>query len=303
MTSLNRALPPLSSLVAFDACARHLSITHAAEELTITQPAISRKIRVLEDDLGVALFRRGHRSLRLTADGERLHAAVSGSLWRVAETAEALRNQGGERQVSLSATLAFTTFWLMPRLPRFRSAYPDIELRLTAGDHRINLETEGVDAAIRYGRGDWRGLETERLFGEEIYPVCSPGFHGRNPNLGAPEDLRAQPLLHLDATQQSWTDWREWFRTFGLEAPPVKRGLRFNTYTILIQAATAGEGLALGWRTLVQDFVDNGTLVRPIPEATAAPGSYHVVRPETAEPSEALDCFLEWLRGEAGTAG
>jgi putative choline sulfate-utilization transcription factor len=303
MATLHRTLPPLSSLVAFDACARHLSITHAAEELSITQPAISRKIRALEADLDVALFRRGHRSLRMTADGERLHAAVSASLWRMAETAESLRNQGGEQQVSLSATLAFTTFWLMPRLPRFRAAYPHIELRMTAGDHRINLEAEGVDAAIRYGRGDWRGLETERLFGEEIYPVCSPGFHRRNPDLAAPADLRGQPLLHLDATQQSWTDWGAWFRGFGLEAPPVKRGLRFNTYTILIQAATAGEGLALGWRTLVQDFVDNGTLVRPIPESTAAPGAYHIVRPETAEPSEALESFLAWLRAEAASGG
>jgi len=302
MASLNRALPPLSSLVAFDACARHLSITHAAAELTITQPAISRKIRALEDDLGVALFRRGHRSLRLTADGERLHAAVSASLWRIAETAEGLRNQGGERQVSLSATLAFTTFWLMPHLPRFRAAYPDIELRMTAGDHRIHLEAEGVDAAIRYGGGDWRGLVAEKLFGEEIYPVCSPGFHGRNPCLAEPADLRGQPLLHLDASQASWTDWGEWFRTFGLEAPPVKRGLRFNTYTILVQAATAGEGLALGWRRLVQDFVDNATLVRPIPESMTAPGAYHVVRPETAEPSEALECFLTWLRAEAGSS-
>ena len=303
MASLNRTLPPLSSLVAFDACARHLSITHAAEELAITQPAISRKIRGLEDDLGVALFKRGHRSLRLTADGERLHAAVSGSLWRIAETASALRNQGGEAQVGLSATLAFTTFWLMPRLPRFRAAYPEIELRLTAGDHRIDLEAEGVDAAIRYGRGDWRGLVAEHLLDEEIYPVCSPGFYRRNPDIAGPADLRAHPLLHLDATHANWTDWEAWFRSFELAAPPVKRGLRFNTYTILIQAATAGEGLALGWRTMVQDFVDNGTLVRPIAESMAAPGAYHLVRPATAEPSEALQCFMDWVRGEAASAG
>ncbi len=298
MALLNRSLPPLGPLVAFDAVARHLSITRAADELGLTQAAVSRKIRALEEDLGVTLFRRLHRSLRLTPDGERLHAAASASLWRIAETAEGLREQGGGRPVSLSATLAFATFWLMPRLPRFRAAYPEVELRLTAGDHRLDLESEGVDVAIRYGNGPWRGLVAERLLDEAVYPVCSPGFHARNPDLATPADLPRYPLLHLDVRQRSWTDWGEWLRAFGQPVPPVKRGLRFNTYTILIQAATAGEGLALGWRNLVQDFVDNGTLVRPVNAEMPAPGAYHVIRPEAAEPSDELACFLTWLRGE-----
>jgi putative choline sulfate-utilization transcription factor len=302
MATLHRNLPPLGSLVAFDAAARHLSITKAADELSLTQAAVSRKIRALEDDLGVALFRRLHRSLRLTADGERLHAAVSGSLWRIAETAESLREQSGPAQVSISATIAFATFWLMPRLPRFRAAYPDIELRLTAGDHRIDVESEGVDAAIRFGVGPWRGLASERLLEEEVFPVCSPGYLQRNPALQEAPDLRDHRLLHLDVAYRNWMDWAQWFRSFGLEAPPVKRGLRFNTYTILIQAATAGEGVALGWRNLVEEFIDAGPLVRPVDASLPATGGYHALWPESAEPTPELQSFLDWLRTEAAQA-
>lgn len=299
MATLNRSLPPLGSLVAFDAAARHLSITRAADELSLTQAAVSRKIRGLEEDLGVALFRRLHRSLRLTAEGERLHAAVSGSLWRIAETAEGLREQGAPSQVSISTTIAFATLWLMPRLSRFRAAHPDIELRLTAGDHHIDVEGEGIDAAIRYGDGRWRGLAAEPLLQEDVFPVCSPGYLQRNPGIASPADLRAHPLLHLDVSYRNWMDWGEWFRTFELQAPPVKRGLRFNTYTILIQAATAGEGVALGWRNLVEEFLAAGTLVRPIDAVCPSGGAYHIVWPDTAEPSAEMQCFVEWLRKEA----
>lgn len=288
--------------MAFDAVARHLSITRAADELNLTQAAVSRKIRGLEDNLGVTLFRRLHRSLRLTAEGERLHAAVSGSLWRIAETAEGLREQGGPAQVSISATIAFSTFWLMPRLSSFRAQYPDTELRLTAGDHRIDVESEGVDAAIRYGVGPWRGLASERLLEEEVFPVCSPGFFARNPEIFTPADLRNHPLLHLDVTYRNWVDWGDWFRAFGLEAPPVKRGLRFNTYTLLIQAATAGEGVALGWRNLVEEFIEAGTLVRPIDSSLTTNGGYHVIWPESTEPTPELTCFIDWLRTEARSA-
>ena len=301
MATLSRTLPHLNALVAFDAVARHLSITRAADELALTQAAVSRKIKTLEDDLGVALFRRLHRSLRLTPEGERLHAAVSGSLWRIAESAETLREQGAPAQVSVQTTIAFASFWLMPRLPAFRAAHPDITVRLTASDDRLNLEAEGVDVAIRYGDGRWSGLASRALLGEEVFPVCSPGYLARTPDLRGPEDLYGETLLHLDVSYRNWMDWGDWFRGLGLTPMPVKRGLRFNTYTILIQAATAGEGVALGWRRLVQGMLDSGSLVRPFAASRNPAGAYHLVWPGEGAGDLGPDTarFVDWVAGEA----
>lgn len=299
MRTLNRSLPNPGALVAFEAVARHLSITRAADELALTQAAVSRKIKGLEQDLGVALFRRLHRALRLTTEGERLHAAVGAGLWRIAETAEGLREQGAPAQVSLQTTIAFAAFWLMPRLPAFRAAYPEIAVRLSASDERVDLAGEGLDAAVRFGEGRWPGLAARRLITEEVFPVCSPGYLARNPGLHAPEDLYAHTLLHLDVSYRNWMDWGDWFRGLGLAAPHIKRGLRFNTYTILIQAATAGEGVALGWQRLVEDMLRAGSLVRPLAASRTAGGAYHLIWPEASGPTPETRCFLDWIQRAA----
>ena len=299
MRTLKRSLPHPNALVAFEATARHLSITRAADELALTQAAVSRKIKGLEEDLGVALFRRLHRALRLTAEGERLHAAVGASLWRIAETAEALREQGAPAQVSLQTTIAFAAFWLMPRLPEFRAAYPEVSVRLSASDEQADLAAEGLDAAVRFGAGRWPGLAGRRLMAEEVFPVCSPGYLARNPELRTPEDLYAHTLLHLDVSYRDWMDWGDWFRGLDLAAPAIKRGLRFNTYIILVQAATAGEGVALGWRRLVQDMLRGGSLVQPLAASRAAGGAYHLVWPEATGPTPETRCFLDWIQRAA----
>jgi putative choline sulfate-utilization transcription factor len=298
MPPLNRTLPPLSALVAFEAVARHLSITRAADELALTQAAVSRKIRALEDDLGVRLFERLHRALRLTAEGERLQAAASASLSHVAETAEQLRLRGGG-QVEVSTTIAFASFWLMPRIPQFRSEHPEVELRISVSDPFVDPAREGVDAGIRYGPGDWPGLTSMHLFDEEVFPVCSPGYLAAHPELADVAALAGQTLLHLDVDYHAWTDWATWFRALDQEPPPRRRGLQFNTYTILIQAATAGQGVALGWRHMVDDFLDQGSLVRPIAATYRPRGAYYLVHPRDRPLDADARTFVDWLLAEA----
>jgi putative choline sulfate-utilization transcription factor len=299
MTALNRQLPPLGALVAFEAVARHLSVTRAADELALTQAAVSRKIRQLEEELGVALFDRLHRALRLTDAGERLQAAASSSLTHLAETAEQLRRRGQSAQVEVSTTIAFASFWLMPRIPQFRAAHPEVELRLSVSDPYVDPAREGVDAGIRYGGGDWRGVAATRLFDEEVFPVCSPGYLAQHPELTDIRALAEQTLLHLDVDYHAWTDWATWFRDLGASPPPRRRGLQFNTYTILIQAATAGQGVALGWRHMVDDFLDQGSLVRPIPATFRTQGAYYLVQPRGREPGTEVRAFTDWLLAEA----
>ncbi|WP_161958743.1 transcriptional regulator GcvA [Ferruginivarius sediminum] len=303
VSRLHKSLPSVGALVAFEAAARHLSITQAARELGLTQAAVSRKVRGLEDDLGVTLFRRLHRAMRLTSEGERLQAAVSGGLHRIAETAGYLRQQGSAAQISVSTSIAFATFWLMPRIPKFRAAYPDIELRITAFDPYVDPGHDGVDAAIRYGSGNWPGLRTQRLFDEEIFPVCSPGYLSEHPELSDVDALKQQTLLHLDVAYHSWIDWGTWFREMGEQPPPGRRGLQFNTYTLLIQAATAGQGVALGWRHLVDDFLDAGALIRPLDASLHSQGAYYVVRPDNSETPPEVETFTDWVLREAEASG
>lgn len=300
MASLNRRLPPLAALVAFEAVARHLSITRAADELALTQAAVSRKIRGLEDDLGVRLFDRLHRALRLTSEGERLQAVAAASLTHVAETAEQLRRRGASAQVEVSTTIAFASFWLMPRIPQFRALHPEVELRLSVSDPFVDPAREGVDAGIRYGAGDWPGLVSRLLFDEEVFPVCSPGYLAAHPELTGVAALAEQTLLHLDVDYHAWTDWASWFRELDHEPPTRRRGPRFNTYTILIQAATAGQGVALGWRHMVDDFLAQGSLVRPIAASYRPRGAYYLVHPRERALGPEARTFCDWLLAEAG---
>ena len=176
MQSLRSRLPPLNALVAFEASARHLSFTRAGQELGVSREAVSRQIRNLEDHLGVALFRRRHRALDLTPAGEELEAVVRQSLDKIAHTASALQRRRRPSRLTVTATIAIATFWLTPRLPRFRAAHPGAELRVVVSDAPVDMAAEGIDVGLRYGDGKWRGLKTRHLFDVESFPVCAPGY-------------------------------------------------------------------------------------------------------------------------------
>lgn len=289
------ALPPLGSLAVFEAAARHLSFTRAAAELTITQAAVSRRIRELETDLGVALFRRLPRQVVLTTAGERLFRAVEMAFSHLGETAAELRQQGGDQRVTVAATLAMGWLWLMPALAAFREAYPDIAVQVLATDQEIDDIREGFDLGLCYGQGRWAGFEVVPLLAGEAFPVCSPGYWGDRPPLLEPADLLGETLLFQQDRRRDWVDWNHWFSRLGITPRAPRRWLRISSYPLLIQAALSGQGIALGWTGLVDDLLADGRLIRPIDIRLETGRSFYLARPTTRLMSMAAATLEHWL--------
>ena len=302
MRSLRQRLPPLNALVAFEASARHLSFTLAAQELGVSREAVSRQIRILEADLGQKLFLRRHRALDLTGAGEALHADVRNSLGRLAEAAERLRGRRRPAQVTVAATVALASFWLTPRLPRFRAAHPDVELRVVVSDRPVDLAREGIDVALRYGDGRWPGLVTRRLFGVESFPVCAPGYLADSPTIEAPADLLRHTLLNLDGSVHALEDWRWWLQACGLPVPESHRVVGFDNYANVIQAAMEGQGIALGFSGILDGLLERGDLVRPLETQRGKGLSVYLAVPSGQDLTPAQRAFHDWVLAEAHLA-
>ena len=298
MGQLRRKLPPTNSLVVFEAAARLLNFTHAAKALNVTQAAVSRQIALLEDNLGVALFRRLHRSLELTREGERLRQAVTMGLEHIANVAADIRRTRRPGEVTLSTSVSFASYWLIGRLAKFHSLHPDVELRLVASAPVHDLAGAGIDVAIRYGRGEWPGVTAIHLFDNEVWPVCSPAYLGGR-KLKAPEDLLQETLLHLDQYDRNWVTWPAWFEAFGVTGEPSKPGTSYDHYLMLIQAALRGQGITLCGGRLAEDFVESGSLVRPVPQALGSERSFYLLYPEDLPLSPGAMRVRGWLLEEA----
>jgi len=301
MSSLRDKLAPLGTFLAFEAAARHLSFTLAAEELGVSQAAVSRQIRSLEDHLGTPMFRRLHRAVRLTPAGERLQAALTMGLGHIAETVEGLRRTRSASEVVVCTTIAFAAFWLMPRIGRFHSTVPGVELKLIAAEQMVNLGAEGIDLGVRYGSGSWPDVTAARMFDDEIFPVCSPKYLKGRPALKAPEDLLGETLLHQEVADRTWLSWRAWLERIGVEPPRTLPGPTFNNHVILIQACQDGQGIALGWRRLVEPLVKAGTLVRPIDASFRPDEAFYLVAPRSGAQSPEATAFRDWILVEAAT--
>lgn len=303
MESLRKRLPPANALVVFEATARHLSFTRAAQELHLTQAAVSRQIRLLEQNLGVLLFNREKRAVSLTPEGQRLKRTVAMALGHIAETAVALRQIHNVPHINLHTTTAFGALWLMRRIGRFRGAFPDIQLRLVSSDEEIDLLTGNIDLSISYGEGegDWPGVHAIRLLEDELFPVCSPEFSNGLPDHFRIDDLPGQPLLHLESVEPTWMSWAAWFRLMGVAAEErASPGTSFNNYLVILQAAQQGQGIALGWRQLVQPFLETGQLVRPIPDSLRADSAYYLLaQPGSLELRAELRTVHDWLLRES----
>jgi LysR family glycine cleavage system transcriptional activator len=294
--------PPLADLHAFEAAARHLSFTRAAAELGVTQGAVSQRIRRLEDTLGRPLFERLTRALALTVDGKTLAAAIGDGLARIDDGLAAIdrqrRQPRGAATLTLSVAPGFAGRWLLPRLGRFRDRHPDIEVRIEAEDRLANFAGDGVDLAIRCGRGTYPGLSSELLTADAVFPVCNAAVAERGLPLAQPEDLLGHMLLHDTRTEQDGggCTWQDWFRSAGLRVQRLD-GLRFSNAHLAIEAAINGLGIALARATLVHDDLAEGRLVRALRLAMPTPFSYYLVRRPKAASSH-LDAFVEWLRAE-----
>ena len=304
MRNLRKQLPPLSSLVVFEAAARYLSFTRAAAELNITQTAVSRQIRALESNLGVSLFTRLHRAIQLTREGKKLLRTVTISLEYLASTVAELRTIESHSHITVVATLAIASFWLIPHLAKFREAFPDIEVRVLATDQEIEYIDEPFDVALRYGSGHWPGCKAQYLGRAEVFPVCSPVYLIDHP-IDNIDELLDQTLLYLDDPRWDWIDWPIWLAQHDVHRKPLKHTLKINSYPLLIQAALAGQGIALGWSYLIDHLLADGSLVKPIEAMLTAPHSFYLTTPNHKPTPVAVEDFCEWVLREfvSNTAG
>ena len=294
-------LPSLDLLHTFEAVARNRSFTLAAEELCLTQSAVSRQIRSLEDTLGLRLFRRLHRAIEVTPEGQSLFQSVTRGLDDISGCLAELGAAAKAPQITVCASVAFAWFWLMPRLERYRAQHPDIDLRVLATDQPVLPGTGEVDLAILFGSGQWEGLQAQLLFGERVYPVCSPAYLRDHPALLRPEDLLDQTLLHLEYGKPSFAgvDWRNWLLRQGVNGQAVRRGVRFNSYPMVLQAAEAGHGVALGWSYVTDPLLAEGRLVRPVDRTLETQDGYYLCTSSNAVQTPGITAFLGWISAEA----
>ena len=297
--ALRHTLPPMNSLVVFEAAARHRNFTRAADELTVTQSAVSRQIQLLEDHLGTTLFQRRSRGLELTTEGERLHRAVAMGLEHIANVAADIRRHRTPGELTIATSVTFASYWLMARLASFRAAHPETELRLVASSPVYDLTAAGIDLAVRYGDGEWPGVDAERLFDDEIWPICAPQYLERHGSLQRPADLLDHTLLHLAQFDRNWVTWDAFLSSFGVTGEPDQRGVTYDNYMVLIQSALRGEGIALCGRKLAEDFIAQGELVRPLDESLNSERGFYLLRPKDQPMSHAAREFRSWLLAEA----
>ncbi len=293
-------LPPLDALRAFEAAARHLSFTQAAETLFVTQSAISKQIAALESALATRLFERQTRALALTPAGERLLRATESAFATLREAVADLR-AGEEPTVTLATTPAFATFWLIPRLADFRRAYPGIDIRISADTRLVDIERGRFDAAVRYLADRSAPAGALRLFGGTVLAVCSPTLLKSGPPLRKPADLVHHILLSFEDEQQHrpWLSWQAWLEMAGVPELRPAGSIAFNQNEQAIRAAIDGQGVALTTQGLVADLLKSGTLVAPLPQRFSNPRSYYLLLSGRAAENPALTAFRQWLEGLA----
>ncbi len=289
-----RELPPLRALRVFEAAARHQNYTHAATELSLTHGAVSHQIQRLQDELGLRLFERDGRQMRLTEGGRQLAEDVRAALESLADSVRRLRERSSAHTLTVSVLPSFAAAWLVDRLGDFLSRNPDIEFTLQSSRALADFGKDGVDLAIRYGEGPWPGLVCEKILDDAIFPVCSPRFRDgdlpRNAN-----DLLDAPLLRLKSRE-----WEHWFAALGIVAPI--RGPVFDDTELSLQAAIRGQGIALGRRSLVADKLRSGALVEPFAQRVAARSAYYLVHPPSPNLRASVHRFREWLLAQIASA-
>src|SRR5207248_3054722 len=294
-------MPSLDLLTGFEAAARHLSFTKAGEELFLTQSAVSRQIKDLEEQLGVALFHRRHRALVLTDAGQQFYAAAAQVITTMRTATERLRAQSGrKRPLSVTTTSSFAALWLIPRLAGFTRTHPGIDVRITAETKVQDLERDGLDLAIRHGPPSLAGPTAVRLFGERVFPVCSPKLLKRNP-LRQPSDLKNHTLLQYDDpdARHPWLHWKTWLEVAGIPELRPAATLSLSGFEQIIPAALAGHGVALGRSPLVKDLLAEKKLVAPFKTAADLARAYLVIASSAAAARPEVKDFVEWLKAEA----
>lgn len=287
-------LPSLNGLRAFEAAARHLSFTLAAAELNVTQTAISHQIRRLEEELGIRLFVRQNRALALTPEARDYLPGVRAAFNDLRLATDRLLRKDDDKVLTVSTLASLAAKWLLPRLTDFQEQHPGIDVRITTSANLVDFQRDNVDAAIRYGRGQWPGVRADWLMADELFPVCSPSLLRGDKPLRQPEDLRGYPLLHTSNANSD--DWRLWLTAAGLPADIAKQpGITFDMIFMTIQAAIDGIGVAMGRTSYVQDDIAKGRLVVPFKIALPADAGFYLVSPEGRREAPKLAAFRQWV--------
>lgn len=293
-------LPPLKALRAFEVAARRGSFARAAEELSVTPAAVSHQVKRLEEYIGVRLFRRLARGLALTEPGERMLPDVSGAFQRLASATDAVRSSAAGRIVTVSVAPSLASRWLVPRIQDFREQYPGFELRVDARDQVVDLRRDDVDVALRYGPGGYEDMHVEHLPQQSVFPVCSPPLLERGPPLTAAADLRGHTLLHVEwrHTTRLVPDWRSWLDAVGAPDIDTDTGPRFSQQSMALDAAVAGQGVALANDLLVATDLESGRLVRPLAESTPQEFGYFLVCLPEAVATPRVRALRDWVFAE-----
>lgn len=281
---------PLNALRAFEAAARHLSFTRAAIELCVTQTAISHQVKLLEQRLGVELFRRLPRGLMITEDGLALLPTLQDSFDRMADMLQRFEDGHVRDVLTLGSVGTFAVGWLLPRLSAFQERYPFIEVRLSTNNNRVDIAAEGLDYAIRFGNGAWHDTEAEELFEAPHSALCVPAIASQ---LSAPQDVAARPLLR----SYRMDEWPEWFEAAGVTPPKIK-GIVFDSSVLMIEAALQGAGIALAPPLMFSRQLSSGALEQPFP-VYVSKGCYWLTRLKSRTMTPAMATFSQWLQEEA----
>lgn len=293
---MSKRLPPLNALRVFDSAARHLSFTKAAEELFVTQAAVSHQIKTLEEFLGLKLFRRRNRSLLLTEEGQSYYLDIKEIFSSINEATRKLLARSAKGALTVSLSPSFAIQWLVPRLSGFNQAYPGIDVRIQAVDREEDKLADDVDVAIFYGRGNWTGLRTDRLYAEYLIPVCAPSLLTGEKPLKTPSDLIYHTLLH----DTSRRDWQAYVRQLEIQNQiNVQQGPIFSHSSMVIQAAVHGQGVALVNHVMARSEIESGRLVRPFQDVLVSKNAFYLVCQDSQAELGKIAAFRQWILSQA----
>ena len=300
MRELERHIGSVHNLVIFEAAARLASFSAAARELGITQPAVSQAVRRLETAIGARLFQRSHRAIALTAAGERLFEDVADGFSRILGTARQIGRTARPDHVTLLVSTAFATWWMVPRLAEFRARHPRVDLRLETLDKDLEIAAEATSLAVRRGDGHWPGYASAPIAPERLLAVASPAFLARQGTPASPADLPALPLIHLEEPHRYRPGWPDFLRALGVNYRDQGEGLRLNDYALVLQAAMAGEGVALGWAHVCERPLQQGLLRPAGPWEWVTGQGFHLVWSASVEMSPHATLARDWILGRSG---
>lgn len=287
-------IPPLRVMLAVEATARLRSFSKAAEELNVTQSAISHLISQAEAFLSARLFDRHSRPVKPTAAGQRYVNALVSGLNVIRSEGEALRKGRNADALTVSCNLAYANYWLLPRLKEFHEAHPDITVNMVTAYQGLPELSDAIDISVRFGKGDWSDCSAELLLSEFIVPVACPTYIERAPPVAVPSDLLGHLLLHARADDRTWFDWEQWFGYFGIRTNALP-GPYFDNHLTMMQAALAGQGIALGWIGTASEFVRAGQLMELFKVKIPADGGVYLVWRTSVPLSPAARTFASWM--------